>query len=310
MRVLFVVLSPLTDELGASQIALNLARALNERGIETELWSPHPVPAEVPWWRRMSWTRERVRQHLQENGGFDVVDVPPVAATAAAGNGRFVIGRSVQPDLLYLWTEWRHARRLRKVSLIRWLVEGMYYFYLMCLVISGWYKADRILCLGKGELKWMKRWFPWWREKTGMYVSALAEDERRLLAAIRSTRKSDPQLGTRFLWIGRWVAHKGVIPLLDFISQREKQAPTDNFTIAGCGHDVAAHVDSRILRSGRVRVVPSYTRRELMELLATHDAGLFTSVVEGWGLTLQEMLESGINYMIFVAVQLRTRVPR
>jgi glycosyltransferase involved in cell wall biosynthesis len=29
-------------------------------------------------------------------------------------------------------------------------------------------------------------------------------------------------------------------------------------------------------------------------LLAGHDAGLFTSRVEGWGLTLQEMFESGM----------------
>ena len=48
------------------------------------------------------------------------------------------------------------------------------------------------------------------------------------------------------------------------------------------------------LRSGRVRLVPSFPRTALPELLASHDAGLFTSEVEGWGLSLAEMLESGL----------------
>ena len=47
-------------------------------------------------------------------------------------------------------------------------------------------------------------------------------------------------------------------------------------------------------QSARLRVLPAYTRDELPGLLATHDAGLFTSHVEGWGLSLSEMLESGM----------------
>jgi Glycosyl transferases group 1 len=48
------------------------------------------------------------------------------------------------------------------------------------------------------------------------------------------------------------------------------------------------------LRSGRVRLIPDFPRAELPALLADHDAGLFTSEAEGWGLSLSEMLESGL----------------
>lgn len=42
-------------------------------------------------------------------------------------------------------------------------------------------------------------------------------------------------------------------------------------------------------------VVPSFDRNQLCRLLSTHDVGLFTSRVEGWGLVLNEMLESGMT---------------
>ena len=43
-----------------------------------------------------------------------------------------------------------------------------------------------------------------------------------------------------------------------------------------------------------LRVVPSFSRAELPDLLAIHDAGLFTSQAEGWGLVLNEMIEAGV----------------
>jgi glycosyltransferase involved in cell wall biosynthesis len=40
--------------------------------------------------------------------------------------------------------------------------------------------------------------------------------------------------------------------------------------------------------------VPLFSRADLPLLLAEHDAGLFTSRAEGWGLVLNEMIESGL----------------
>ena len=40
--------------------------------------------------------------------------------------------------------------------------------------------------------------------------------------------------------------------------------------------------------------MPTFARAELPDLLVSHDAGIFTSNVEGWGLSLNEMLEAGL----------------
>lgn len=294
MRVLFAVLSPISTELGASQMALNLANALRTQGIETVVWTPHPVPPEIPWWRRMAWVRRAVAEYVRRDGAFDAVDVPPVAVTRSLAKQCAVVARSVQPDLAYLWTEVRFAGRARPVRMVVWIGSALFNLYLAGLVVCGWCRARHILCLGSSEFEWMKRWFPWWRRKLGMYVNATGDDERQALGEIRQDREPPSRHGVRFLWLGRWAAHKGVDLLLEFIHQRLAKYPDDRVTIAGCGPGVERCVSSLLLQEGKIRIVPSYDRRGLMDLLGTHDAGLFTSRVEGWGLTLQEMLESGL----------------
>lgn len=294
MRILFAVLSPISVELGASQTALNLSKALGTHGIEAVVWTPHPVPKEIAWWRRMQWMRRRIAEHVQQDGAFDMVDVPPVAVTSLLRRQCTVIARSVQPDLIYLWFETVHAKRVRSTSLAGGIARAVFNFYLGMLVIFGWYRAKHILCLGTAEFNWMKEWFPWWRKKLSVYVNAIGDEERRRLAEIRQHRKPPSGDGVRFLWLGRWAAHKGVDILLEFIRRNIDAHAADSVTIAGCGAEAASHIAPELLKEGRVRIVPSYDRGRLLDLLRTHDAGLFTSRAEGWGLTLQEMLESGM----------------
>jgi glycosyltransferase involved in cell wall biosynthesis len=141
----------------------------------------------------------------------------------------------------------------------------------------------------------MRRRFPGWSGKMGLYVCAPSEEEQALLAEVRRRRTApEPGAGVRFLWIGRWAAHKGTRRLLRFLAGRLAAAPADRFTIAGCGPAAGREMPADWLRTGRVRLVPSFPRAALPDLLAVHDAGLFTSAVEGWGLSLNEMLESGL----------------
>ena len=100
--------------------------------------------------------------------------------------------------------------------------------------------------------------------------------------------------GVRFLWIGRWSHQKGAQRLTAFLRERMAAHPKDTFTLAGCGPAAARHLPAAWLRTGRVRLIPQFPRTALPDLLASHDAGLFTSKVEGWGLSLTEMLESGL----------------
>jgi glycosyltransferase involved in cell wall biosynthesis len=294
MRILFAVLSPLTAELGAAQMALNLADALRRRGVDAVVWSPYPIPPELPWWRRMTWIRQRITNYVKDDSHFDAVDVPPVAVSGPLTGKTRVVARSVQPDLLYLWSDLRYAWRLVDTRLSTWIATAVWNLYLSLLVLAGWSRAYRILCLGKVDYRRTIRWFPWLRAKTAMYVNALSDEERKALAAIRSHRSTSERSGRRFLWLGRWAAHKGNDVLVAFMRMLLRQSDHDTITIAGCGQIAERQLPAEVRDSNRVRVVPSYDRNGLMDLLATHDAGLFTSRVEGWGLTLQEMLESGM----------------
>lgn len=98
----------------------------------------------------------------------------------------------------------------------------------------------------------------------------------------------------RFLWIGRWAAHKGTDRLVAWMRERAAAFPGDSFTVAGCGPAAARDCPPDLVASGRLRLVPTFRREELPALLAAHDAGLFTSTAEGWGLCLNEMLEAGL----------------
>jgi hypothetical protein len=147
----------------------------------------------------------------------------------------------------------------------------------------------------------MRRRFPRWTAKTGMYVCALGAAEQAALAAVRGGRRPAPPAESagapahRYLWVGRWTAHKGTARLMRFLAARLAAVPDEQFTLAGCGMAPRRALPAAWLESGRVRLVPSFTRTELPALLAGHDAGLFTSSLEGWGLSLNEMLEAGLT---------------
>ncbi|MGQ0523803.1 MAG: glycosyltransferase family 4 protein [Betaproteobacteria bacterium] len=293
MRLLIVVHSPLTATLGAAQMALNLADAMRAQGIDALAWSPYPRQEKVPWWCELSWVRRRVRQYVEENGPFDVIDSPPIMLSWRLARHATVVARSVGPDLLYLWTSWR-ARRARHKFAITWFVEAAFDLYLAVLVLNGWLIADRIFCVGSLERDWMHRWFPWWRKKTTYYVNAIDDGERAALAEVRRARRQRDSAATRYLWLGRWTEHKGISTLIEFIRQNAAQRSPARITIAGCGDQPKQDIGAELIGAACVSIVPKYDRRELARLLQDHDAGLFTSVVEGWGLSVQEMLESGM----------------
>jgi len=295
MRVLIIALCPLKPEYGAAQLALNLAEALRPLGNEVTTWAPGMPPATLRWWHHMSWKRQELERFLEEQPAFDIIDAPPVAITRrVARSAAVVFARSVQPDLRYLkWDFFDAASRLTRRPLSA-CGAALYCLYLTIAVIIGWHRAAVILCLGSHEEAWMRRRFPWLRDRLGCYFAAASPSEMIRLQQIGAGRTPPHDLSTRFLWIGRWAAHKGTGRLVRFICERARTHPADRFTIAGCGRGAEGDVPTALLATGQVRLIPTFTREELYQLLDDHDAGLFTSNAEGWGLTLNEMLESGM----------------
>jgi len=283
---------PLAAELGAAQIALSLAEGLRGRGHDAIAWSPEPLPPGARWWNLWQRQTQGIERFAAEQGPFDVIDAPAISASARLARHGRLVARSVQPELRYLGLDLRNDLARRPSP--RALVNAALGLPRAAAIVGGWRRASRILCLGTHELDWMRRRFPRWASKLGVYLCALPAAEREALAEVRRRRSRSAGPGTRFLWIGRWSAQKGTRRLLRFLRERLATSPDDTFTIAGCGPAAERDLPPEALRSGRVRILPTFPRRELPALLAGHDAGLFTSGVEGWGLSLTEMLESGL----------------
>ena len=283
--------APLVPELGAAQMALNLARALSDRGHEVVSWWPGHAPESLRWWNGWLWRRQRLEDYLQETPPFDLIDLPPLAISRRIADRARLVARSVQPDLLYYLEDGRAALKSFSFSSAVHLLHGA---RLNAAVLRALRRASLIFCLGTAEREWMHRRLPWVRTRLASYFNALRREEQAALSRIREARAAAAGPGLRFLWIGRWTPHKGTARLVRFVTERLASRPQDSFTIAGTGPVALNPFPAGLLAEGRVRLVPSFERGELPALLRSHDAGLFTSTVEGWGLSLNEMLESGM----------------
>ena len=292
MRLLLVSHVPLLAELGAAQVTLNLAEALRRRGHTVEAWSPGPLDG-ARWWELWRCQRRAIEEHLERAGPFDVVDLPAVSISRRIAASARTVARSLQPDLRYRWSTLR-SEALRWPPSPRFPFHVAYDLTFAGATIGGWHRADRVLALGVLEERWLRRRFPWLAAKIRTYGCAPSGLRRQELSAVRRGRTPPAGAGLRFLWIGRWTAHKGTRRLVRYIARRSKTYPDDRFTIAGTGDEAANGLPAELLEDGTVRWVPRFDRTRLADLLAEHDVGLFTSRVEGWGLTLNEMIESGM----------------
>ena len=303
MRILLVSHPPLRPEFGAAQLAIELASALRARGHDAIAWSPEPLPRggkiDAHLGGHFKRQRQAIERHVAEAGPFDVIDLPALSVTRTLAAAGFVVARSIQPDLLYLAASLRERIRHRPFSPLVPL-EMLRAARLTAALHAGFRRADVLLCLGRAERDWMARRTPAFGPKLATYVAALSADDRGALADVRSARRlRDPAAGLRFLWLGRWVAQKGPHRLLAWFAARSRsysndRHPHDRLTIAGCGNLDLPRRARELAAAGRLRIVPHYERTALPDLLAEHDVGLFTSVAEGWGLSLHEMIESGL----------------
>jgi glycosyltransferase involved in cell wall biosynthesis len=297
IRILIATHSPISAKFGAGQVAINLAEAFRRQGYDVTLWSPYPMPDLTRWWQglqAMQLMRTKLDEFIEAQEPFDVIDCFGVLITKKVSQSALVIARSTQPDILYIVSGLLSSQDngLKNIALFPFsCLYGLTYIFLL---LQGWARADYILCLGSLELEWMKKWFPLWIGKLFLYFNTISKDEQLELAKVRLNRIQQEREGVRFIWIGRWDAHKGIKRLVEFVIQRSASLTQDTFTIAGCGTNAWKDFPPELIRLGKLKIIPSFERRELYSLLADHDVGLFTSKVEGWGLVLNEMLESGM----------------
>jgi glycosyltransferase involved in cell wall biosynthesis len=294
MRIVIASHSPLQPELGAAQVHMNLASTLRGLGHEVRLWSPS-FGAATHWSTWLLRVRAQWRAFLSTAGAFDVVDTPAFLVNSRAEvAGAVRVCRNVQPDIQYFLETLRAKDTTSVGAATKATGLAAYLAAASAWVCRGWSMADIVMCHTSSECRRIGRWCPWLKHKLTAFDGALADGDRDALGSVRRARRARPaDAPLRYIWIGRWVEHKGTRLLEDFLGERLEDATRDEFTVAGCGARGAEALAS-LARSSRLRVIPSFVRSELPELLAQHDAGLFTSRVEGWGLVLNEMLEAGL----------------
>lgn len=306
LRFLVATHAPWSTEHGAAQIAINLTEHLRAGGHHVVTWSgrDHSKLKGSPGLgtrllrvvaRRHAERRRALVDFAREHGPFDVIDCPPVyAAAGLKRHCRLLLVRTVQPDLHYTAMDLREKLGAGRVASVPGLLGSA------ALVTSGYAAADLILCLGSIEAEWMRRRMPWWASKVRSHVMGLADNERAWLAQCAEQRQPhrtgdlDGRRGIRFIWIGRLCYQKGSDRLFRIVRERLQRFPDDHFTIAGFVDPKAAKVPVDLRNHPRVQLIPRFSRAELPELLLSHDAGLMTSRVEGWGLVMNEMIESGL----------------
>lgn len=287
-RILIASPQPLVATAGAAQTASELIGALRDLGHEVSAWVPPRPPASLPGRRHAAWRSRRLQQDL-EGAAFDWIDVPPVFASKLAP-GRRVVVRSVQPDWLYYREDLIQSLRRAEIRRLAQLLMGLPD---QARAARGLSRGDVILCLGSLELAWLRRTRPRLGRRACAYLIAPPTADRAAIRQERSHRKPKPIDETRWLWLGRWTAHKGIETLLAWARTRLRQFPQERLTLAGTGRDLSES-DLVGLPRNQVSIIPAYSREELPRLLGGHDAGLFTSAIEGWGISLNEMLESGL----------------
>ena len=296
-RILIATFAPLRYEIGGGQMAIYLADSLRELGHEVFLWTCATISSKSKNFLKNSLVfKKELDSFIEAYGPFDLIEVFPAFVTVKIKKAADVlVVREVGPEILYAWSRFIEFSRKGILNFIKSPYRFLRFLISAFESVRGWLLADYIFCLGSLEYRWIKKWVPLLSKKRIIYFAQPSKADQDALKQLRAKRRKLDKEGIRFLWIGRWSYHKGIDRLINFITRRSRAHPEDTFTIAGCGEKAIKDLPQALLSSGQLKVVPFFKHEEIGGFLSEHDVGIFTSKVEGWGISLNEMLESGLT---------------
>lgn len=258
-----------------------------------EVWAASGRENAVPWWMDIRDKRRQLFEYLRRIDSFDAIDTLSWAMSPQLRRGKpILVVRNVQPDLAYL----RAASSVPVRPALRRAAHALHEWDTRRLILKGWHSADLIFALGALDAREMAIAYPALANRLRSYCIAPDRDERVAFRRVAERRigKWVSVSAAKFLWIGRWSDHKGPDVLLRFAETFLADNPRSSLTVAGGGPESTCAVRELGLPENRLRTIEQFDRTDLPAMLEQHDVGLFTSHVEGWGLSLQEMLESGM----------------
>ena len=235
------------------------------------------------------------RAFLRSAGSVDVVDCPPfLAAGRGTLPGRAWLCRSTQPDVLYTldtlrdgrWGSFADARRYLAFAGMAGVIAGTIY--------RGWLSADIVMCHTSSECRRIARWSPWLRAKLTNFDGALSDEDQTALDHVRKARRQRPEdAPIRYVWIGRWIGHKGPDRLLSLVKERLASS-RDEFTVLGCGRGRARCPGDAGRRPAPAGDPPRSRAQTSPRSSPSRTQACSRVARRGWGLALNEMLEAGL----------------
>jgi glycogen(starch) synthase len=154
-------------------------------------------------------------------------------------------------------------------------------------------RAHVLLCVGGYLRDQLREYFPQHAGKLAVLPNAIDFDRF-------AVRPEPPREPLRWLYIGRMMAHKGVLPLLDAFALIAAEDPRVTLTLVGDG-PLAAQVDARMADLALDKQV---TRRapvppeEVVPLLHDHDVLVHASTLETFGMTVVEAVATGTPVLV------------
>jgi glycosyltransferase involved in cell wall biosynthesis len=300
LRVLMVMHTPASMELGGARVQLELAEVLREHGCEVRVLDRDEILGERPAGRlgvsQGAFSAAAMRSVAVLAREYDVVDAHqgnlPVAKARLGFDG-LMVTRSVGLEHLYAeflrasqarWPDatrghllarpirrWRRRRSLRAATRT----------YELCDLVIVPNRDERIYLSDRLHIE----------EKIAVLPLGIAERRLRELQAAAGGRARAPR---RVAFIGDWSARKGSHDWPDILARVRRRLPDTSFVFLGTR--LAAGEVARDLGVGveDVEVVPAYGSDELQRLLDGVRVGALPSYIEGLGLGVLEKLAAGI----------------
>ncbi|WP_436521060.1 glycosyltransferase family 4 protein [Actinoplanes sp. HUAS TT8] len=154
-------------------------------------------------------------------------------------------------------------------------------------------RADALLCVSESLRAQVAGYFPGHAAKMHVVPNVIDFDAF-------TVRPEPPKAPNRWLYLGRLMEHKGVLPLIDAFAVLAAEDPALTLTLVGSG-PLAGAVDARIAAAGltgRITRKPPVGPDEVSALLHEHDVLTHASLRETFGMTIVEAVATGTPILV------------
>lgn len=320
LRILMILSTPWTADLGAPRVSVQLAAALRAKGHTVEKYSIEDAFSRfdrfsVIWQSALFHRKARafVRAHghrfdviqaEQEDLPFTKRDLRFSGALVARSNGLVHFYRTADQQLC---SRHPNARGSLVGRALRWLANRA--SDRVGRADSTFRAADAIVVVNRDEYRYVSDTLGH-AGKThlislGLTVSQLSAFGAHRMAA--EVRLATPVVS----FVGSWTLRKGIADMPAIVRMVRTAIPDVRFKVLGTGRtapEVLAQFDAQ--DQGNIEVVASYAADQLPALLHDATVGVLPSYIEAFGLSILEQLASGVPVVAYDVPGPREMLPQ